>query len=161
MEQLISGIVALLRQKGMRVAEAMPSTPAPRLDAPACVVQMASAQLAPPGFAQYLGVLEDAERGQIELYGARMEATAEIRVYSPTALGASACRAAVAEIVDALMQADAEWAAQNVQIGPCSYDAQYDHFTAAVQIGLRTWVYATSAEDAQTFTKFNLRGELQ
>ena len=161
MEQLISRLLTLLQNAGLPVIAAMPAEAAPRLQAPACAVQLTKARLLQPGFAQYLGMLEDPERGQIELYGARLSAELTIRIYSPMASGAALCMEAMGRVMDALLSPETGLTVQSLETEPCSYQGPYDHFTAAVRVSLSAWVYGGTPEQVQRFTDFNLRGELQ
>ena len=139
----------------------MPADRAARLEAPACAVELSKVRLLQPGFAQYLGLLEDPERGLIELYGARLAAELTIRVYSPTRDGAQTCVEAMGRVVDALLFPETGLTVQSLETEPCSYNGPYDHFTGAVKVALGAWAYAGNPEQVQRFTDFNLRGELQ
>ncbi len=161
MEQLIARLLALLREAGLPAIAAMPDEKAPRLKAPACAVQISKARLLPPGFAQYLGVQDDPEHGQMELYGARLSAELTIRVYSPTALGAQTCMEAAGRVMDALLHPQTGLRVQSLETEACSYSGPYDHFSVPVHVTAEAWVWTDSPEQVQLFTDFNLRGELQ
>ena len=84
MEQLIAQILSLLEAAGLHAMAASPAEPAPRLQTPACALALEQVHLAAPGLNQYLGEQEDPAYGTVERYGAKLEATALITVYSPT-----------------------------------------------------------------------------
>ena len=160
MEQLTGRIISLLQEAGLHAVAEMPQTVAPRLEAPACAVQLEKATISPPGFAQYLGMIEDPVHGSTELYGARLESVVAVWIYSPTELGGDGCMDAARSVIDALM-AQRELPLRGLSVVPCSYDARYDHFCAKVLLELQEWIYAESADEAQRFINFNLRGEFE
>lgn len=161
MEQLMDAVITLLQAEGLHTVGEMQFEPVPRLQEPVCAVRLEKAQLLPAGFLQYLGVVDDEANGQTELYGARMEATVALHVYSPVAAGAPVCSAAARRAVDALLGAGKGLTVAQMEMGACTYDPKYDHFTAKVTALLYAWVYRRAEDEAAQFIDFNLRGELE
>ena len=119
------------------------------------------AELSPAGFDRYLGMYDDGEHGAAELYGARMQATVSLRVYSPVSLGADACAAAAHRAIDALLADGSGLRLTKAELGACDYDPEYDHFTVLVTTQLSVWACHTAEEEAAEFTEFTVRGELE
>lgn len=160
MEQLITALLQQLQDAGVHATAALPANVAPRLDAPACAVRLAGAKLLSPGFGQYLGVLQDPEHGETELYGAKVEAEASIRIYGPTSAGAAACESLRSRILETLLSPASCISLGRIVSEPCVYDAKYDHFSAELRVTMQSWIYAQTEDAPQFFTSYNLKGDL-
>jgi hypothetical protein len=159
MEELIQALRELVQRAGLDCIRATPATAAPYLREPVAALSIGQADGTSAGFFDYLGTVDDDEHGTRALYGRRVDWTVTLTVLSPGEDGASAAEDAAAKVLAALSLDAGSLRVGACSMGACSYDGGADVFSCAVQAKISTMWYATAAEDDETLTGFELKGE--
>lgn len=161
MELMIQAVVQALTAAGIHAAAALPVQVLPHLEAPAVAVGLQSAQASACALYDYLGVETGEDGSWREIYGRRLEATLSLEVYCPAALGGAGARAAAEAVAQVLLDGVEGLRLGTFTVGACAYDADSALFVCPCTAEAAAYVYATVADDGETFTDFILKGVLK
>lgn len=159
MEQLTDRILKALQDAGIAAVRAIPDRVMPRLKGPVTAVATQKAEAVQPGFFQYLGVIQDPETGEQELYGRRLTATVLLDTVSPPAKGAAECAGQVERLSQALLTGIEGVQIRTMQTEGCRFDPASGCFRQSLQVEVQAWLYAVQLSEDQLFTDFTLKGD--
>ncbi len=157
MRQLTAPVVAALGQAGLPACQAMPATVMPHLKQAACGVSLRQAQATQAGLYEYLGVLQDPDKGQVELYGRRLEGDLDLQILSPALSGGACCVQAGELAMEVLLSGIDGLRIGRIDQGPCTFDQVSDCFTMTLTAHIEAYIYAI-AKEGEGFTDFTLKG---
>lgn len=163
LEKLAESAAAILTGAGIAAGAAYPKTAADRSGAFIAVgVRRASGRGA--GFARYLGVMDDPERGETEVYGLRCEVELALDVYAPMTAenGAAAC-AGLFDRAAAALGAAAGLNVLELRCGEAAPDKRLGMFALHGEVLCSALLLEgeSGSGAAGTFTDFVLKGELK
>lgn len=157
MDELIVGVVALLEEAGIPAVRRFPTGNMPRLTEPKAAVELRSMKAVPGGFCDYLGTVEDPERGTLERYGKRVGGSVLCRIYGPD----SSRTGAAAETACVLLSGLSAVAVEEVTMGETVFDPVCDCYTRDVTAAFSAYLHALAADEDADFLDFKLEGEIR
>lgn len=155
MESVLNAVLTALQEAGIPAVKAVPEGVMPRLKAPRAAVSLEKVRAANGGFYDYLGIEETEDRGFVERYGRKMEATLLISVFSPDSRDmASSVYAVLAAGFDGVTVG--EMTAEKPE-----FDSVADCYVTKIRAEMHAYLYAESTGDDEEFLDFTLEGELK
>ena len=161
LEKLVGSVVEILSAAGLNAGAAFPKQAAARGSAFIAVgIRRASGRGA--GFARYLGVERDPERGETEIYGMRCEVELALDIYAPMseANGAAAC-SALFDRAAAALDGAAGLSVRELRCGEAAPDRTAGMFLLRGEAACSALLAAAGDDGDGTFTDFVLKGELK
>ena len=159
MEQLIMAILKALEQAGLPAAKAISTGMMPRLQGPVTAVCLEKAKADQMGFFQYLGILDDPEKGLVELYGRQLEATVLLDTFCPISKGSHGCIARTQELTQRLLDGIDGIQILSFTTDKCRFDPASTCFRQEIHLQLKAYLYCVQTEQEEEFTDFTLKGE--
>ena len=160
MKLLIDAVTAALEQAGLKAAAAIPKGVMPRLSEPVTAVVLEQAELRQAGLFSYLGILDDPQRGQTELYGKKLEAVIMLDTFCPVQKGADACQDRTQALCQLLLQKGIDGVqVESFSADQCCFDSASSCFRQKLRLKTRAYVYALRAGEEEEFTDFTLKGD--
>lgn len=152
MRELEEILLRALREAGLRAGSALPGEPAGRVTEPVCALSLTRLETPEAGFGSYLGLLQDEEKGEAELYGRRFDAELTLQCYAPEA-------ALLNDTAEAALQALTELRGLTIQdcaLEGTVWDDAAEAFTRALTLHGKGMLYALRTEEDGWFTDFRL-----
>lgn len=157
MEELINAVVGALQAAGLDADSALPAETLLGLEGPRLAVGIQSASR---GRVEYLGTDDEAQ----EAYGQSVSAAVYVDVYSPAALGGTACTETAWAACEALMQGVEGLDVRKVSLQRCRFDGSANCFLCSAEAEVGGYLVGVSGAgdepDADVITGFRLRGTL-
>lgn len=153
MFELNNILIAALTEAGVTARSAMENKTITRPREAVCTVCLAASDVTDTAFGQYLGTLDDPERGELPLYGRRFQTEAELSCFAPEC--AEDCDAAVKTVLDTLLSLEG-LRVNGFSLSPCSYDDTAGAFTRTVRVQIAGLLYCLQLDDEGTFSDFTL-----
>lgn len=120
--------------------------------APVCVVQLDSCEVADGAVGQYLGMVEDPQCGERELFGRRFQADVALRIFAP---GHAQTDQTAQCALDTLLQLQG-LRVNGFTLGCCSWDEESGCYSRTVTVHTAGALYHLQLDEAATFTDFTL-----
>lgn len=158
MREILDRVQTALQQAGLSALRQFPAGDMPLLTGAAAAVDLQSIRAANGSFLDYLGTVEDPERGPLERYGKKMEGTVRVCILAPDA---EALRQAATDAITALGFGLPLISVEEVSAEQTVFDPAADCFRKDVFLRFGAYFCAESAEDSTEFTDFKLEGDIR
>lgn len=155
MESVLNAVLTALQEAGIPAVMAVHQGVMPRLTTPKAAVSLEKVRAANGSFYDYLGLEETEDRGLVERYGRKMEATLLISVFSPD------CRDVTGDIYPVLAAGFPGVTVGEMTADKPEFDAAADCWITSLRAELCAYLYAESQDDDEEFLEFTLEGELK
>jgi hypothetical protein len=113
------------------------------------------------GFGGYLGTRLDPERGEVELFGYKLDVTLELVIYAPESGGAQAAEALYSQIAEAVCRLPSGIKQKRLSLTGGEPDLKAGMFKCEAELDCTVhFVFTVSPEDAE-FLDFEIKGVLK
>ena len=153
MQVILEAVCTALQEAGLRARADLPARQAGTLTEPLAAVRLARENASEAAIGGYLGTIDDPERGEVPLYGRRLEGELEVTLFAPDT--AAQCEQAARTAQQALLALDNPRLGV-LETGPAAWDDETGCFTLALRGSFSAWLYAVQTGDEPVFTDFTL-----
>ncbi|MBD5098486.1 MAG: hypothetical protein HDT35_02870 [Clostridiales bacterium] len=159
---LREAVAQQLRQAGVNAVTAMESQRASRWREAVAAVSLMRVVCAPGGFKDYLGMRQEPNGAERELYGREVELTLALDIYAPRDGGEGACQQAAETATETLVcQGAAGLNALEIQTGRVEFLESTGLYRLQVSCRCKAWLVAAAESGGVAFVDFEVKGKMK
>ena len=158
-DSIVASVTQFLDGRCGAAVSAYPFGRMKNYETPVIAVSVEEAESTTAGAGDYLGIFNDAETGERELYGRYLEVTLGLHIYSPDSAeeGANACQRVFGQIVSAFSGEGMPVKVKSLRCGDTEYDEATGMYHCRASAKCRCFMTAEILEDGE-FTDYILKG---
>ena len=151
-----------LRQAGINAVTGMESARASRWREAVAAVSLSRVVCAPGGFKDYLGMHQEENGLERELYGREVELTLALDIFAPRDAGESACQEAAEAVAESLVcHGAAGLNALEIQTGQVEFLDKEGLYRQKTTCRCKAWLVARMDDGGGAFVDFEVKGRMK
>jgi len=161
LESVVNAVAERLAAAGIDVRRRYIGEKLDRHAPPRVFVGVKSGENSDAGFGSYLGMRNDAEYGELSVFGFRLDTVIALSIYASEDGGAEACEAVYSAVAMAARSFPQGLAVRGLKCSAAAPDLKTGMFLCEAELSLTAYFEAAADDETGEFIDFELIGEMK